>query len=61
MTRSTARALNTLPGFESNLKYRTCLCEPTLTETDNQLRKEMREKTFAMQGCAEKSAQELGP
>lgn len=31
-----------------------CLCEFTLIETDNQLRKEMREKTFAMQGRAEK-------
>lgn len=38
-----------------------CLCESTLIETDNQLRKEMREKTFAMQERAEKSAQALGP
>lgn len=61
MSRPTARALNTLPGFESNLKYRTCLCESTPMETDNQLRKEMQEKTFAMQGCVEMSVQVLGP
>lgn len=48
-------------GFESNLKNRRCLCESTLLETVNQLRKEMREKTFAMRGHAEKSVRALGP